>query len=222
MTAFVDYCQANYSAGNYALIFWNHGGGWRDKIIRKGGGFSFIPRYLGSSKEKIPKEPINKAVCWDDYSGSCLYMGEVKAAVTDKGIDLIGFDACLMGMVEVAYQLLDETNYVVASEEAEPACGWAYQYFLYDLIMQADNTPANLGKAIVDSYIDHTPYSGITLSVIDMAYMAGLVSAINTFATNLISVNPPDDVCSGRYDTQCFYVPHYIDLYHFAENLHVC
>ena len=159
-------------------------------------------------------------MCWDDYSGSCLYMGEVKAAVTDKGIDLIGFDACLMGMVEVAYQLLDETNYVVASEEAEPACGWAYQYFLYDLIMQADNTPANLGKAIVDSYIDHTPYSGITLSVIDMAYMAGLVSAINTFATNLISVNPPDDVCSGRYDTQCFYVPHYIDLYHFAENLH--
>lgn len=219
VTAFVDYCKNSYITDHYTLIFWNHGGGWRDKIIKKGGGFSFTPRYLGSNKEKIPKEPINKAVCWDETNGNdCLYMSEVESAVTGKGIDLIGFDACLMGMVEVAYQLLDETDYVVASEETEPVCGWAYQYFLYDLIMQADNTPANLGKAIVDSYIDHTPYSGITLSVIDMANMAALVTAINTFATALSSAGT-DAVCSGRYATQCFYVPHYIDLYHFAENL---
>jgi len=220
VTAFIDYCQDNYSADHYALIFWNHGGGWRDKIIKKGGDFSFTPRYLGSSKEKIPKEPINKAVCWDETSSNdCLYMSEVGLAVAGKGIHLIGFDACLMGMVEVAYQLLGETDYVVASEETEPACGWAYQYFLYDLIMQAENTPANLGKAIVDSYVNHTPYSGITLSVIDMAYMNSLVTAINTFADALRNVDPPDEVCSGRYATQCFHVPHYIDLYHFAENL---
>jgi len=218
VTGFIGYCQDKYSADNYALIFWNHGGGWRDKYIKKGGDFSFTPRYLGSSKEKIPKEPINKAVCWDDYSGSCLYMSEVESAVDGQGIHLIGFDACLMGMVEVAHELSDHTAYMVASEETEPACGWAYQYFLHDFIMQTENTPANLGKAIVDSYIDHTPYSGITLSVIDMSNMAGLVTAINTFATNLISTDA-DEVCSGRYDTQCFHVPHYIDLYHFAENL---
>ncbi len=219
VTAFIDYCQVNYSADHYAFIFRNHGGGWRDKLIKKGGDFKFTPRYLGSSKEKIPKEPINKAVCWDETSiNDCLYMSEVGLAVAGKGITLIGFDACLMGMVEVAYQLLGETDYVVASEETEPVGGWAYQYFLYDLIMQSDNSPANLGKAIVDSYIDHTPYSGITLSVIDMANMANLVTAIDNFATNLINASA-DETCKARYDTQCFYVPHYIDLYNFAENL---
>jgi len=219
VTGFIDYCQDNYSADHYALIFWNHGGGWRDKIIKKGGDFSFTPRYLGSSKEKIPKEPINKAVCWDETSSNdCLYMSEVGLAVAGKGIDLIGFDACLMGMVEVAYQLLGETDYVVASEETEPACGWAYQYFLYYLIMQAENTPANFGKTIVDSYIDHTPYSGITLSVIDMDNMGGLVTAINNFADTQRAASA-DEACKARYDTQCFFVPHYIDLYHFAENL---
>ena len=95
---------------------------------------------------------MNKAVCWDETSSNdCLYMSEVELAIAGKEIDLIGFDACLMGMVEVAYQLLGETDYVVASEETEPVGGWAYQYFLYDLIMQVDNSPANLGKAIVDS-----------------------------------------------------------------------
>jgi len=216
---FIDYCRDNYSADHYALVFWNHGGGWREKIIKKGGGFSFTPRYLGSSKEKIPGEPINKAVCWDETSSNdCLYMSEVESAVAGKGIDLIGFDACLMGMVEVAYELSGHTDYMVASEETEPACGWAYQYFLYNLIMQADNTPANFGKAIVDSYIDHTPYNGITLSVIDMAYVDSLVTAISTFATALSSADT-DEVCSGRYATQYFFVPHYIDLYHFAGNL---
>ena len=51
-----------------------------------------------------------------------------------------------------------------------------------------------------------------------MANMANLVTAIDNFAINLISASA-DETCKARYDTQCFYVPHYIDLYHFAENL---
>ena len=40
--------------------------------------------------------------------------------------DWIGFDACLMGMLEVADVLSPYANYMIASEELEAGSGWNY------------------------------------------------------------------------------------------------
>ena len=77
---FTIWAMNNHPADRYALILWNHGGGWRDRVK--------------------PDLPMLKAVCWDDTSGDdSLYMNEVKASLStikdEKGqIDLVGFDAC--------------------------------------------------------------------------------------------------------------------------------
>ncbi|WP_251859461.1 clostripain [Clostridium sp. Marseille-Q2269] len=87
---FINYCKANYKADKYVLIMANHGGGAKDK----------------NKKDTN----VNRAICWDDsnYDGNepdCLYMGEISDNLTDKeSVDLLAFDACLMGTAEVAYQ----------------------------------------------------------------------------------------------------------------------
>ena len=44
-------------------------------------------------------------------------------ALAGKRIDLLGMDACLMSMFEVAYQVKDQASYLVGSQEVEPMAG---------------------------------------------------------------------------------------------------
>lgn len=214
---FIDFSQANYPADRYAFIFWNHGGGWRDREYSVPQ-ISSPVRQKSSPKKTKKNNVVNRSVCWDDTSvvNYVLHMSDVESALTGKGIDLVGFDACLMGMVEVVYQLSGETDYVVASSETEPASGWKYDRMLHSFIQRTVNGPEELGRDIVDSYIDYTPYSGITQTLIDISTMDTLFTALNTFATNLQSGND-DDTIAGRYQTMSYSNGHYIDARDFAE-----
>ncbi len=65
----------------------------------------------GGAKEKLKNnQDVNRAICWDDshYDGNspdCLYMGEISDTLTqEQSVDVLAFDACLMGTAEVAYQ----------------------------------------------------------------------------------------------------------------------
>ncbi len=67
-------------------------------------------------------------------------------------LDLLGFDACLMGSYEVASAVAPYGDRLVASAELEPGGGWDYgalQLFADDPAATADD----LGVAIVDSYL---------------------------------------------------------------------
>ena len=87
---FVNWAKGNYPANNYALILWNHGGGWREPQSKK---------ERLSTRLQGKEDLIFKDVCWDDTDGGdCLYMDEVQSALNScGGANLIGFDACLMG-----------------------------------------------------------------------------------------------------------------------------
>ncbi|MEK7812948.1 MAG: S8 family serine peptidase, partial [Candidatus Desantisbacteria bacterium] len=102
---FVKWVKLGYPAEHYALVLWNHGGGWRNK----------------------QKGVSTKDICIDDTDGDVLYMKEVSSALASVSpIDLIGFDACLMAMIEVAYQIKDFGDVMVGSEGNEPNDGWPY------------------------------------------------------------------------------------------------
>lgn len=125
LTNFIDDAVAAHPASHYALIVWNHGGGL-------------------------------SGTAWDDSDGNDnLTLPEMLAAVeasTVSHFDLIGFDACLQGMVEQAWDLRGVTDVVVASQELEPGDGWEYQYFLDDLAADPSLTSFDLAAAIVDAY----------------------------------------------------------------------
>ena len=172
---FVNWSKANFPATNYAVILWNHGGGWRKskELLWK------------DRQDEKKKDIIFKAVCWDDTSGDVLYMSEVKSAMSSSGGgQLIGFDACLMGMVEVAYDLKDYGQVMVGSEETEPVAGWPYNTIMADLTANPSWTAAQLGSAIVDRY--YASYGNdYTQAALDLTNLSTLAGTISTFAQSM-------------------------------------
>ncbi len=155
LTSFIDRTVADHPASRYALIVWNHGGGLA-------------------------------GTAWDDSSGGDnLTLAEMLGAVRASDVphfDLIGFDACLQGVVDQAWDLRGVADVVVASQELEPGDGWEYQSFLDDLATDPDLTPYDLATAIVGGYGQR--YAGepdTTLSATRTSALGGLKAAIDAF-----------------------------------------
>ncbi len=140
---FVTWAVGAYPADRYVLLMSDHGMGWP-------GGWS-DPAPATVSRRDTPLAAA---------AGNQLYLHELDAALRtirqrtgiDK-IELIGLDACLMGQVEVFTMLANHANFAVASEEVEPALGWAYASFLQGLNDNPAMSGGDLSRLIVDSYI---------------------------------------------------------------------
>ena len=208
LTDFVVWGMNNYPASNYAVILWNHGDGWREK-----------------SNIELP---VLKAVCWDDTSGEdCLYMSEVKSALAaikaeKQQVDLIGFDACLMGMIEVAYEIKDFADVMVASEASEPNDGWPYDTIIADLSASPAMSASALGATIVNRYGEsYGNRSETTQSAIDLSMISTLATKINDFALTIDSNDSnKSEITAARAGSQEYDSPEHIDLYHFADLLY--
>ena len=154
---FVTWSVTNYPAEHYALILWDHGGGI-------------------------------DGVCWDEDNGDDnINIFELRNALntiyTDLGIklDILGFDACLMGMIEIAYQVRDYVDYVVFSEEVIYEYGWPYSEILEDLVNNPDMSPAEFAKVIVDRYVESYNNGSNGISY-DATMSAINISALTKFA----------------------------------------
>jgi hypothetical protein len=141
---FATWAIENYPADHYVLILSDHGLGWP-------GGWS-DPSPGGRGQPDIPLAA---------RIGDQLYLHELDAALqeirTQTGLDqfeLIGMDACLMGHLEVFAAMQPHSRYAVASQEVEPAVGWAYTGFLDELTRNPQMDGAELARLIVDSYIE--------------------------------------------------------------------
>jgi len=140
---FVTWAVDTFPADKHVLIMSDHGMGWP-------GGWS-DPAPGGRADPSIP---LSSAI------GDELFLmeldealGEIRDQTGIEQFELIGLDACLMGQLEVFDALAPHARYAVASEETEPALGWAYTGFLEELGRNPDMDGAELGRLIVDSYI---------------------------------------------------------------------
>ncbi|MER2599068.1 MAG: clostripain-related cysteine peptidase [Caldilineales bacterium] len=143
---FVTWAMKNYPADKYVLIMSDHGMGWP-------GGFS--DPATGNDSQSVTRAPLGNAL------GNHMYLNFIQAALGEiqkqTGLDkfeIVGMDACLMGHIEVLSALQPYARYSIVSQETEPALGWAYASFLNDLVRNPDMNGAQLGQAVVRSYID--------------------------------------------------------------------
>jgi hypothetical protein len=140
---FVTWAVETFPAERHALILSDHGMGWP-------GGWS-DPAPASRARNNTP---LAQAI------GNQLYLHELDEALRTirertgvEQLELIGMDACLMGQLEVYSMLAPHARYAVASEETEPALGWAYTSFLGALAARPGMSGAELGSLIVESYI---------------------------------------------------------------------
>ena len=103
----------------------------------------------------------------------------------------IGFDACLMGSAEVAYTVSPYAEYMIASQEKEPAAGWDY-HFLKDAGKYRDG--AETGRRIIDGYTEALKEdpNPLTLSCIDLIRFQQAIPAMDAFFANVSSDIRPE------------------------------
>ncbi|MEM4490816.1 MAG: clostripain-related cysteine peptidase, partial [Desulfurococcaceae archaeon] len=162
---FINEAALRYPAQHYALILWDHGDSWN--------GFG-----------------------WDETNNDYLTIEEIKEALSNINIkiDLLGFDACLMASIEVAYtlSLTGNVDVMIASEEYVPAYGWPYDKILSKLVENPNMTPEELAKVIVNEYIESyskgsqgfAPYA--TMSAINMNKIGEIVSHLGDLSRYLL------------------------------------
>jgi len=205
LTWFINYTVDNYPADKYALIIWDHGGNW-------------------------------EGVSWDWTDNDYLTVEEVRSAIEASiigRIDILGFDACLMGSAEVAYTMgmSNKVDVMVASEDFIPWDGWPYDLILEDLTTNPDWNSYEFSSDIVNQYI--TSYANVpvckvfaTLSAINLTYMDALVSSMGSLTSELLEgFNTYKGAITGakneadRYWFGMWHQGAYIDLYQFISTL---
>jgi hypothetical protein len=171
-----------------------------------------------------------RAVSNDDTSGDKLYNREVadalREALDGRKLDIVGFDACLMGTIEIAYGLRETASVMVASEELEPGDGWDYSDWLAELQTRPDMDARDLGKIMVSSYQKHYEQrdKATTLSAVDLSKVHLLADAITDTARALIASVPSEleAIKSSRRACRTYapgYGLHPLDWWCFAREL---
>lgn len=164
LSGFIRYGISNYETDKYGLILWDHGAG---PVIGYG---------------------------YDEIYEDVLELSELKEALeqsvgnTERKLEWIGFDACIMDNMEVADCISEYADYMVASQETEPGWGWYYDFL--SILSQPDVNGQVLcaciaeyyyafGQAVFEQYPQY--YADLTMAVLDLGKVEELESALNDF-----------------------------------------
>ena len=153
LAGFGRFLSQNYPADNCFLVLWDHGCGWTEG---------------GKETDWIFRDesPV--------FHSMGVAGGELASAVAavrrslGRRITVLGFDACLMGMVEVACEVKDDCDYVLASEGLVPWGGLPYDDVLGLLTARPTSTPEELLPQICEAYLAEYPGDNVCLSALDM------------------------------------------------------
>lgn len=139
---FVTWAIGAFPADRHVLILSDHGMGWP-------GGWT-DPAPGGRGDHNVPLAAMGDELFLMELDEA---LQEIRDRTRLDQFEVIGLDACLMGHLEVFDALAPHARYAVASQETEPALGWAYTSFLGALRDNPDMDGAELSRLIVESYI---------------------------------------------------------------------
>jgi hypothetical protein len=137
-----------------------------------------------------------RGCCWDDHPEDHLSHQEITSALSGFHIEILAFDACVEGMIEVAYEYVWadlDIDYLVATEGYVPNWGYPYSMILEDLVASPSMDAFDLSKTIVDNYIafyeTKRPASRLVeLAAIDMSYVDLIVQQLGDMTDALESL----------------------------------
>ncbi|MEK8035965.1 MAG: clostripain-related cysteine peptidase, partial [candidate division NC10 bacterium] len=247
LESFIRFGVERYPAERTALILMNHGSGFYVPPEMLSGGTEKRegrgvvpaqprrrrrgPLFHSTAERLVERPPISRGIAYDDTSADCLDNQELTRVLATahrffgRKVDVVGMDACLMTMLEVAYQLRDHAQVLVGSEELEPGPGWPHAAILGDLTKNPTMTPAELGATIVQRYVESYRHGAedATQSAIDLGQLGDLVEAVDTLARALLRDFRRAHVAAALHlawrRTLHFFEHAYVDLHHFAVEL---
>lgn len=176
---FIQTARSNYPASHYGL---------------------FIESNKGSAWQGL---------CYDEHGdGTMITMPELQQLLdtaTNQGtskIDILGIESCMTGNTELAYQVKDYVNILIAGPECglvAPAqgIGFPYQAFINELVDQPEMTPAEVSESIVENFLcvnEPSMKTKTNLLAVDLSKMndlaAGYDELAEFFIDNIDQVKP--------------------------------
>ena len=182
-------------ADKYALIFSGHSLGFQDiglfKDETSGKSMNMKDFYAVLLAAVNCEERLNEIAeeyDWDE---------EVEKVVTTKllgqKLDILGFDSCVMGMLEVGFQFNDVAKMMIASEGSVPSAGWTYAKILGCLAQEQNRNmpPRDVAELFVKRFIrtqDEYTVGGVSVDMAawDLSQFENLFKAFNALSKALI------------------------------------
>lgn len=214
LSDFVRWAGQQRPAEHYALVIWGHGNGWdetqlyerfpeaqkveessravrRGELVRRGVFASTAAQIM-----EIPDDEV-RGLCYDDSARDFLDNAELQRALRDAAqhlgrdkIDVLGLDACLMAMIEVAYQIRNEASYLVGAETVLPTDLWPWTEILQALHDRPETTPRELAVSLAGNSLQGANGSrgidDMAQSALDLSLAETTVQALNAWTRVLI------------------------------------
>ena len=186
---FIVWGMQNYPSERYALVLWDHGGGWT------------MQTEDSTSGEMADIETAVRA------------LQRASDTTGVQKIDLIVFDQCLMGQIDVMDAIADYGKVLVASQDVVPFFSFPYDVFLEKLAANPGMDEKEFAKNIVDSYgefyTDTMPNPYVTMAALDLSKMPELKQSFVAFTEKLnenVSQHWPE-IGESLFYSESFAVP---------------
>jgi hypothetical protein len=205
---FIHWAQQTYPASKYLLVIKDHGAGWKGVSLDQSSG------------------------------GDWIYMQELRAALDysiPPKLDVLILDDCMMGMVEVAYQVKPRVNMMVASEEVNRVFDIPFNQIFATMNANPTWSEEQLAVDIVNKTVANIRHNDYTYSATDCRNLQPLINLIDDFGFELetgvddydykyvVHYDPLDNVQIHIRDqlvqTEHFSDANFIDLYHFCQRI---
>ncbi|MBE6280963.1 MAG: clostripain [Bacteroides sp.] len=114
-----------------------------------------------------------------ERTNNTITTSDMAKAITNAGIklELLLFDACMMGTAEVCYDFKDATNYLITSPLDVPAPGFPYNYLLDNLYEGTISGYTEACKAYVDYYATY-PGGWASIALYDCKQIEALAAEV--------------------------------------------
>ncbi len=222
--------QALFPARHYGMLFSSHGTGWIPAGYVSGTEASSI-RQLSHSGDLIGHSGLDPESPWpatkavgNQYQGSAKNVRWMELAdfvdAIPMHLDYLILDACLMGTVEVAWELKDVCDYLVASAAEILTDGMIYKTLSWDML---SGGKADL-QTYCEEYFDY--YNGEsgsrragTIALVDCSKLDALATAFRAVVDANREQIPGCLASAQRYYYSSSPLRFYYDLRDFAANL---
>lgn len=207
--AFMDFAMADSKSVRTFYSVFNHGGGFDDYNDMATYGIGF-------------DDSNDDALSHKELAQVTAYL----KTLTGKNIDVFFPYACLMGGVELAYEIRNNVDVMVASEEVFPAELWSWEA-LAEAVENPLIESLDLGAAFCDSaleYFTNVEPRTFTLATVDLSKIGSLSIALDSFATAALSWIGNDATRAARFDMAAttglyMYTPYYTDIGEFMDRV---
>jgi hypothetical protein len=205
LQAVIGDAMSAFPAESYGLALWSHGTGWLPEGV-----YESMPRSIRQYSAASPQ-----SFGWDNGRGMSIV--ELAEALPEN-LEFIIFDACLMGGIEVLYQLRGKANIIVASSTETLVAGLPYTQVVPCLF----TTPVGYAQAAQAYMSYYKSLSDVDQTASIAVVVAGELEAFarllsRTLQTVAAEIAPPDKAKIQKYDLLAESV--FYDLEDYLEHI---